>query len=154
MLDINPKIKDLIDYINKKYGDDIKTVTMKTLKEIYLNDIILDKDKEEYIAIEGENIKIEIDKITNNTNKTKFLTFILNANSSIIFEENKIKLLKEENQSLKKDIQQNKLLIVLIEEKIKRNKLYSYILGIITIITIIVIIYLVFIKDKKTRIII
>ena len=149
MSDINAKIKDLIDYIRNKYRDDIKTVTMNTLEDIYLYGIILDKDKEEYIAIEGKNIKIENDKITNNTNKTKFLTFILNPNSSIIFQENKIRLLKDENESLKKEVQGNKLLIESMKEEIKRNKLYSYILGIITIITIIVIIYLVFIKDKK-----
>jgi hypothetical protein len=149
MSDINAKIKDLIDYIRKKYGDDIKTVTMKTLKDFNINNIILDKEKEEYIAIEGENIKIEPDKITNNTNKTKFLTFILNPNSSLIFQENKIKLLKDENESLKKEIQEKKLLIGSIEEEKKRYKLISYILGVITMITIIVIIYLVFIKDKK-----
>jgi hypothetical protein len=119
MSDINAKIKDLIDYIRKKYGDDINTVTMKTLKDFNINNIILDKQKEEYIAIEGENIKIEPDKITNNTNKTKFLTFILNPNSSLIFQENKIKLLKDENESLKKEIQEKKLLIGSIEEEKK-----------------------------------
>jgi hypothetical protein len=84
---------------------------------------------------------MEINNINNNTNSTKFLTFILNPNTSISF------LDINKDNDISTDINKNSLPDN--QEQIKKYKLISYVLGVIIAILIIVIIYLLFIKDKK-----
>lgn len=138
MTNINPRTQDLIDFIKSKYN--INPVVLLGRK-MYIDDYPIDDSKYnfDYHIFETKD-KIELKGIIkNNTNSTKFLTFVLNPNTSISFVD-----INKEIEGKKIDI--NKDDLVPLQEEIRRYKLISYILGVITMITIIVIIYLLFIK--------
>jgi hypothetical protein len=152
MTNINPKTQDLIDFIKFKYNIDasINIFNTKNISnKIIIHRNLIDNLASDYFILELLNGQMEINNINNNTNSTKFLTFILNPNTSISFldinKDNK-KMDKKDND-ISTDI--NKDSLPDNQEQIKKYKLISYVLGVIIVILIIVIIYLLFIKDKK-----
>jgi len=143
MTNINPRTQDLIDFIKSKYN--INPVVLSGRK-MYIYDYPINNDSKynfDYHIFETKD-KIELNGIIkNNTNSTKFLTFVLNPNTSMSF------LDINQNGDEKKtdnDSNKDKEELVSVREDLKRYKLISYVLGVITMITIIVIIYLLFIK--------
>jgi len=143
MTNINPRTQDLIDFIKSKYN--INPVVLSGRK-MYIYDYPINNDSKynfDYHIFETKD-KIELKGIIkNNTNSTKFLTFVLNPNTSMSF------LDINQNGDEKKtdnDSNKDKEELVSVREDLKRYKLISYVLGVITMITIIVIIYLLFIK--------
>ena len=148
MTNKNPRTQDLIDFIKSKYNIDAALNifnTKNTNNKITIATNLIDNLPSDYFILELLNGQMKLNDIKNNTNSTKFLTFILNPNTSISFidmNENGDEKKTDNNSNKDKDKEE----LVSVREEIKRYKLISYILGVITLITIIVIIYLLFIK--------
>ena len=150
MTNKNPRTQDLIDFIKSKYNIDAALNifnTKNTNNKITIATNLIDNLPSDYFILELLNGQMKLNDIKNNTNSTKFLTFILNPNTSISFiDMNENGDEKKTDNNSNKDKDKDKEELVSVREDLKTYKLISYILGVITLITIIVIIYLLFIK--------
>jgi hypothetical protein len=151
MSNINNRTQDLIDFIKSKYN--INPEIIKAGGTITLSGSSTINSNNDYYIFEALKDKIELyGTINNNTNSTKFLTFILNPNVSFSgksINEGQLSECMTSNNKDKEKLSECMTTKDKDKEEIKKYKLIGYISGIITMISIIVIIYLLFIKDKK-----